>query len=94
VVGIWCSFHFTNYFNFSLDDAYDMLTHPATVFGLNVRLRLFETVFDLPVGVRRLTQRADGYVATVVAGQTTIRNDEATGAEHGRLIRGEQFAPV
>jgi N-acyl-D-aspartate/D-glutamate deacylase len=43
---------------------------------------------------RRLMQRADGYVATVVAGQTTIRNDEATGAEPGRLIRGEQFARV
>jgi hypothetical protein len=39
-------------------------------------------------------QRANGYVATLVAAQTTIRNDEATGAEPARLIRGEQFALV
>jgi N-acyl-D-aspartate/D-glutamate deacylase len=36
----------------------------------------------------------DNVLATVVAGQTTIRNDEVTGAEPGRLIRGEQSAPV
>ena len=28
------SFPFTNYFNFSLDDVHDMLTHPASVWGL------------------------------------------------------------
>jgi N-acyl-D-aspartate/D-glutamate deacylase len=52
-----------------------------------------EMVFDLPAGGRRLMQRARGYVATVVAGETTIRGDEATGAQPGRLIRGEQPAP-
>ena len=39
-----------------------------------------EMVFDLPAGGRRLMQRANGYVATIVAGKTTIRDDEATGA--------------
>jgi N-acyl-D-aspartate/D-glutamate deacylase len=53
-----------------------------------------EMVFDLPAGGRRLMQRATGYVATVVAGETTIRDDEPTGALPGRLIRGEQPAPV
>ena len=52
-----------------------------------------EMVFDLPAGGRRLMQRARGYVATVVAGEITIRDDEATGALPGRLIRGEQPTP-
>ncbi len=60
----------------------------------NLRVRLPETVFDLPAGGRRLMQKADGYVATIVAGQVTIRNDKATGAEPGRLIRGPQLAPA
>jgi N-acyl-D-aspartate/D-glutamate deacylase len=38
-------------------------------------------------------QRARGYVATIVAGETTIRDDEATGALPGRLVRGERPAP-
>jgi len=53
-----------------------------------------EMVFDLPAGGRRLMQRARGYVATVVAGEATIRDDEATGALPGRLVRGEQPAPA
>ena len=35
-----------------------------------------------------------GYVATVVAGEITIRDDEPTGALPGRLIRGEQPTPA
>jgi N-acyl-D-aspartate/D-glutamate deacylase len=50
-------------------------------------------VFDLPAGGRRLMQRASGYVATVVAGEVTIRDDTPTGALPGRLVRGEQAAP-
>ena len=53
-----------------------------------------EVVFDLPAGGRRLMQRATGYVATVVAGEITIRDDEPTGALPGRLIRGEQPTPT
>jgi N-acyl-D-aspartate/D-glutamate deacylase len=47
-----------------------------------------EVAYDLPAGGRRLIQRASGYVATVVAGQTTYRDGVATGALPGRLVRG------
>lgn len=42
---------------------------------------------DLPTGAPRLLQRADGYVATMVAGQVTSRNGHDTGARPGRLVR-------
>jgi N-acyl-D-aspartate/D-glutamate deacylase len=44
-------------------------------------------VADLPAGGRRLLQRARGYEATIVAGQVTYRDGEATGALPGRLVR-------
>ena len=153
-------FPFTNYFRFSLDDVYEMLTHPASVWGLgdggahcgvacdaggptlmlthwvrdrtrgprlrledavrmmtsdpaalyglgdrgrleaglradvnvidheNLKIELPEMVFDLPASGRRIMQRASGYHRVVVAGEITIRDDEATGARPGRLIRG------
>jgi N-acyl-D-aspartate/D-glutamate deacylase len=43
---------------------------------------------DLPAGGRRLVQKADGYAVTMVAGQITYRDGEATGALPGRLLRG------
>jgi N-acyl-D-aspartate/D-glutamate deacylase len=39
-------------------------------------------------------QRASGYEATVVAGEITYRNGEATDALPGRLLRGGQPAPM
>jgi N-acyl-D-aspartate/D-glutamate deacylase len=45
---------------------------------------------DLPAGGKRLVQSADGYVATVVAGQVTYENGVAAGPLPGRLIRGPQ----
>ena len=45
-------------------------------------------------GGRRLIQRAGGYVATLVGGQVTYRDGEATGALPGRLLRGARAAPV
>jgi N-acyl-D-amino-acid deacylase len=51
-------------------------------------LKLPELAFDLPGGARRLIQRADGYVATMVSGQTTFSAGEDTGARPGRLVRG------
>lgn len=45
-------------------------------------------VYDLPAGGRRLIQRADGYAVTMVAGEVTYRDGEATGALPGRLLRG------
>ena len=50
--------------------------------------------YDLPAGGRRLVQRAQGYVATLVAGTVTYRDGEPTGALPGRLLRGRQAAPV
>jgi N-acyl-D-aspartate/D-glutamate deacylase len=52
-----------------------------------LRLRTPEVVHDLPAGGRRLVQRADGYVATIVAGEVTYRSGEPTGALPGRLVR-------
>jgi N-acyl-D-aspartate/D-glutamate deacylase len=46
-----------------------------------------EVVHDLPAGGRRLLQRADGYVATVVAGEVTYRDGRPTRALPGRLLR-------
>ena len=43
---------------------------------------------DLPGGVRRLVQKADGIAATVVNGAVTLRDGEPTGAHSGTLIRG------
>ena len=44
---------------------------------------------DLPTGAPRLLQKADGYVATLVAGQVTCSNGRDTGARPGRLVRRE-----
>jgi len=49
-------------------------------------------VRDLPAGGRRLTQQAQGYVATIVSGQVTYREGIATGALPGRLVRGARQA--
>ncbi|HVW29141.1 MAG TPA: amidohydrolase family protein [Polyangiaceae bacterium] len=46
-----------------------------------------EVVYDLPAGGRRLLQRADGYVATIAAGEVTYREGQPTGALPGRLVR-------
>jgi N-acyl-D-amino-acid deacylase len=43
--------------------------------------------YDLPAGGRRLSQKARGYEATIVSGQITYREGEATGALPGRLVR-------
>ena len=53
-----------------------------------LRLHAPEIAHDLPGGGRRLLQRADGYVATVVSGETVYENGQPTGALPGRLIRG------
>lgn len=43
---------------------------------------------DLPGGGSRLLQDAVGYVATIVSGVVTRRDDADTGARPGRLVRG------
>ena len=56
------------------------------------RLKVLAPVMadDLPAGGRRLLQRADGYVATIVSGTVTYREGEATGALPGQLVRGSR----
>jgi N-acyl-D-aspartate/D-glutamate deacylase len=51
-----------------------------------------ELWYDLPAGGKRLVQRADGYVATIVSGAVVHRNGEPTGALPGRLVRGPRTA--
>ena len=51
-------------------------------------LELPRPVADLPAGGVRLLQDATGYVATIVAGTITRRDDRDTGARPGRLVRG------
>jgi N-acyl-D-aspartate/D-glutamate deacylase len=53
----------------------------------NLRLREPRLVADLPAGGTRLLQAAEGYVATIVAGEITREHDEFTGARPGRLVR-------
>lgn len=54
-------------------------------------LRLYcpEMVYDLPAGGRRLVQRADGYVATIVNGQPIFEHGKETGALPGQLLRSK-----
>jgi N-acyl-D-aspartate/D-glutamate deacylase len=58
-----------------------------------LRLRRPEVVHDLPGGARRLIQRADGYVATINAGEVIMAEGEDTGARPGRLLRGARPGP-
>jgi N-acyl-D-aspartate/D-glutamate deacylase len=60
----------------------------------HLRARRPEMRFDLPAGGKRLLQRADGYVATVVAGEVVYESGDHTGALPGRLVRGARPAPA
>jgi N-acyl-D-aspartate/D-glutamate deacylase len=59
-------------------------------------LRIHKPVIthDLPAGGRRLDQTADGYVATIVAGEVIAENGVATDARPGKLVRGRQAVPA
>jgi N-acyl-D-aspartate/D-glutamate deacylase len=59
-----------------------------------LRLRPPHMVYDLPTGARRLMQEAEGYVATIKAGQVIYRNGQPTDALPGKLVRGRQAAPA
>ncbi|MEM7340521.1 MAG: amidohydrolase family protein [Actinomycetota bacterium] len=52
-----------------------------------LQLRSPHLVADLPAGGTRLLQPAEGYRATVVAGEITREHDAFTGARPGRLVR-------
>jgi len=53
----------------------------------NLNVRLPEMINDLPAGGARLQQRADGYLMTMVNGQPTYIDGEATDSLPGRLVR-------
>ena len=52
-----------------------------------------ELTYDLPAGARRLKQKANGFLATIVNGEVVLRNNEHTGALPGRLLRGPLAGP-
>ena len=64
-------------------------SEPTSTSSTSMRMRLHapEMVNDLPAGGRRLVQQVDGYRATIVAGEVTFEDGEATGARPGRLVR-------
>ncbi len=47
-----------------------------------------ELVHDLPAGMPRLMQTANGYVATYVSGQAVQEHGRDTGARPGKIVRG------
>jgi N-acyl-D-amino-acid deacylase len=47
-----------------------------------------EVVHDLPAGAKRVLQRTDGFVATIVNGEIVQRDGADTGARPGRVVRG------
>jgi len=53
-----------------------------------IQPQLPQVAHDLPAGARRLTQKADGILATIVNGEVLMRDCEHTGALPGRLLRG------
>ncbi len=63
--------------------AADMVVFNADTVGP----RMPEVVCDLPAGAKRLRQKADGMMATIVNGQVLLRDNEPTGALPGKLLR-------
>src|SRR5689334_9210030 len=59
-----------------------------------LRLHKPMITYDLPGGGRRLDQNADGYVATIVAGEVIAENGVPTDARPGKLVRGRQPVPA
>jgi N-acyl-D-aspartate/D-glutamate deacylase len=50
-----------------------------------------EVVHDLPAGAKRVLQRTDGFVATIVNGDVVQRAGVDTGARPGRVVRGAHY---
>jgi N-acyl-D-aspartate/D-glutamate deacylase len=57
-----------------------------------VKPKLPTVEHDLPGGARRLLQKADGIVCTIVNGQVTLENGVSTGANAGHLLKGAAAA--
>ena len=59
----------------------------------NLQMEPPHMVQDLPAGGQRLLQGANGYTATIVAGEVVIENGKLTGAKPGTVYRaGRQLA--
>ena len=59
----------------------------------NLQMEPPHMVQDLPAGGQRLLQGANGYTATIVAGEVVIENGQLTGAKPGTVYRaGRQLA--
>ncbi len=56
--------------------------------------REMQVVHDLPAGAKRVLQRTDGIVATVVDGQVVQRDGVDTGARPGRVVRSSPVEVV
>jgi N-acyl-D-amino-acid deacylase len=59
-----------------------------------VRMHKPVLAHDLPAGGRRLDQKAEGYVATIVTGEVIAEHGVPTEARPGKLVRGRQTAPA
>ena len=72
------------------------LVAPGYIAHLNVidyaKLALHKpkVIYDLPAGGRRLSQFADGYVATIAHGKIIARGGQPTDERPGKLVRGAQ----
>ena len=55
-----------------------------------LKLKHPERVTDLPADAWRLVQRSEGYVETIVGGETIVAEGELTDARPGSLVRGRQ----
>ncbi len=55
-------------------------------------LKMPYMAYDLPSGGGRLLQKSEGYLATMVGGVTTRRNDADSGARPGRLLRANRVS--
>jgi N-acyl-D-aspartate/D-glutamate deacylase len=53
-----------------------------------------EMINDLPAGMPRLMQTANGYVATFVSGEAVQENGRETGARPGKIVRGGERHPL
>jgi N-acyl-D-aspartate/D-glutamate deacylase len=77
--------------------SYGLADRGAVLPGLRADLNLIDLAgltlhrprieYDLPAGGKRFLQSASGYRHTFVAGVETLRDDVATGATPGRLVR-------
>ena len=57
----------------------------------SIEPRMPEVVNDLPSGAKRLKQYAQGMLATIVAGEVVLKDNQHTGALPGQLLRGSLF---